>query len=70
MNFVNVYFREANKNKLKLKPVHKLLQYSKGYRMGAPGNRNVNRTHCLSADDFKQHQESHKILKDVNKVIV
>jgi hypothetical protein len=51
-------------------PVCKLLQQSKGYRMGEPGNRNVNRTHSLFVDDLKQYQESHKLLKDVNEAIV
>ena len=43
--------------------VCKLLQQSKGYRMGEPGNGNVSRTHSLFADDLKQYQESHKVLK-------
>ena len=51
-------------------PVCKLLQQSKGYRMGEPGNRNLSRTHSLFIDDLKQYQESHKALADVNEIIV
>ena len=51
-------------------PVCKLLQRSKGYRMGEPSNRNVNKTHSLFVDDLKQYQENDKVLKDVNEVIV
>ena len=47
-----------------------LLQQSKGYRMGEPGNRNVSRTHSLFVDDLKQYQESHKVFEDVNEIIV
>ena len=38
--------------------------------MGPPGNRDVSRTHSLFISDLKVHQESHKILRDVNEVIV
>ena len=48
-------------------PVCKLPQQSKGYSMGEPGNRKVSRS--LSADDLKQYQEIHKVLKDVNEII-
>ena len=51
-------------------PVSKLLQQSKGYRMGAPGNRSISRTHSLFIDDLKQYQESHEIIKEVNEIIV
>ena len=51
-------------------PVCKLLQQSKGYRMGAPGNRSISRTHSLFIDDLKQYQESHEIIKEVNEIIV
>ena len=51
-------------------PVCKLLQQSKGYRRGEPGNRDVSRTHSLFVDDLKQYQENHKALKDVNEIIV
>ena len=51
-------------------PVCVLLQRSKGYRMGEPGNRNVKRTHSLFVDDLKVYQESHKALKNVNEMIV
>ena len=47
-------------------PVCKLLQESKGYRMGEPGNRDVKRTHSLPVDHLKVYQETYKILKDVN----
>ena len=46
------------------------MQQSKGYRMGEPGNRFVLRTHSLFVDDMKQYQESHKVLKDVNEIIL
>ena len=46
------------------------LQQSKGYRIGPPGSRDVNRTHSLFVDDLKVYQESHDIFKDVNEVIV
>ena len=48
----------------------KLLQQSKGYRMGAPRNRSISRTHSLFIDDLKQYQESHEIIKEVNEIIV
>ena len=51
-------------------PVCKLLQQSKGYRMGEPGNRDVSRTHNLFEDDLRQYQENQKALKDVNEIIV
>ena len=51
-------------------PVCILLQHSRGYRMGEPGNRVVKRTHSLFVDDFKVYQESHKALKIVNEIIV
>ena len=51
-------------------PVCKLLQETKGYRMGEPGNRNIKRTHSLFVDDLKVYQESHEILKDVNEMIL
>ena len=51
-------------------PVCKLLQQSKGYRMGVPGNRNISRTHSLFIDDLKQYQESHEIMKEVNEITV
>ena len=35
-------------------PVCKLLQQSKGCKMGVPGNGNVKRTHSLFANDLKQ----------------
>ena len=48
-------------------PVCKLLQETKGYRMGQPGKREVKWTHSLFINDLKVYQESHKILKDVNE---
>ena len=51
-------------------PVCKLLQQSKGYRMEAPGNRSISRTHNLFIDGLKQYQKSHEIIKGVNKIIV
>ena len=48
----------------------KLLQQSKGYRMGAPGSLSISRTHSLFIDDLKQYQESHEIIKNVNEIIV
>ena len=41
-----------------------------GYRMGAPGERMIKRTHSLLIDDFKVYQESHKKLEIFNKIIV
>ena len=38
--------------------------------MSPPGNRDVRRTHSLFIDDLKVYQESHKILRDFNEVIV
>ena len=38
-------------------PVAKLLEQSKGYRMGEPGKRDISRTHCLFVDDLKVYQE-------------
>lgn len=51
-------------------PACKLLQQSKGYRLGENGNRNVRRIHRFLADDLMQYQESHKVLKDMNDIIV
>ena len=51
-------------------PVCKLLQESKGYRMGKPGKRDVKSTHSLFVDNLKVYQESQKTLKDKNKMIV
>ena len=41
----------------------RLLQESRGYRLGPPGNRDVIRTHNLFVDDLKLHQESQELLK-------
>ena len=51
-------------------PICILLQHSRGYRMGEPGNHVVKRTHSLFVDDLKVYQESHKALEIVNEIIV
>ena len=51
-------------------PVCQVLQQSKWYRMGPPGNRDVSRTHSLFVDDLKVYQGSHEILRDINEIIV
>ncbi len=51
-------------------PVCILLQHSRGYRMGEPGNRLVKRTHSLFVDDLKVYQENYNTLKIVNEIIV
>eukprot|EP00112_Aurelia_sp_Birch-Aquarium-sp1_P016078 Seg361.8 transcript_id=Seg361.8/GoldUCD/mRNA.D3Y31 product="hypothetical protein" protein_id=Seg361.8/GoldUCD/D3Y31 len=51
-------------------PIAKLLEQSKGYRMGETGKRNISRTHSLFLDDLKVYQESHNLLKEINEVIV
>ena len=51
-------------------PACKLLQETKGYRMGQPGKTEVNQVHNLFIDDLKVYQDSHKILKDVNETTV
>ena len=38
--------------------------------MGEPGNKNLSRKHSLFVDDLKQNQESHKVPKVVNEIIV
>ena len=51
-------------------PVCKMLQETKGYRMGQQGKKEVKWTHSLFIDDLKVYQEIHKILKDFNETIV
>ena len=51
-------------------PLCKLIQESKGYRMGKPRKRDVKHTHSLFVDDLKVHQENHKTLKVVNEIII
>ena len=51
-------------------PVWKLLQESKGCRMGQPGKRDVKHTHSLFVDDLKMYQVNRKTLKDVGEMIV
>ena len=48
-------------------PGCKLIQETKGYRMGQPGKREVKPVNSLFIDDLKVYQESHKILKDANE---
>ena len=50
-------------------PICRLLQQSRGYRMGPPESRDVSRTHSLFVDDLKVYQDSHEILRDANEVI-
>ena len=38
--------------------------------MGEPGNRIVKRTHSLFVGDLKGYQESHNVLKNINKIII
>ena len=51
-------------------PVCILLQHSRGYRMGEPGNRIMKRTHSLFVDNLEVYQEGHNALKNVNEIIV
>ena len=51
-------------------PACKLLQESKGDRMGWPGKRDVKHTHSLFVDDLKVYQVNRKTLKDVGEIIV
>ena len=51
-------------------PVAMLLEESEGYMMGAPGERNVKRTHSFFIDDLKVYQQNHEKLKAVNETIV
>ena len=52
------------------KPVCILLQHSRRYIMGEPGNRIVKRTRSLFVGDLKGYQESHNVLKNINKIII
>ena len=38
--------------------------------MGEPGNRTVNKTYSLFVNNLKVYQESHNVLKNLNKIIV
>ena len=49
-------------------PVCILLSQTRGYRMGPPGEREVNRTHSLFIDDLKVYQESHQQLVAVSEM--
>ena len=44
--------------------IAKLIEQSRGYGMGEPGMRNVNRRHNFFVDDLKVYQESHNLLKE------
>ena len=46
-----------------------LMNKTKGYRMGAPNDRNINRTHSLFIDDLKLYQENEEMLELVNDTI-
>ena len=50
-------------------PVYKLLQQSKGYRTGGPGNRNMKRTHSVCGRPLTTPGKPQSF-KDVNKIIV
>ena len=41
-------------------PICKLLEESKGYQMGKPGNRDLKRTNSLFLDDLKVYQKRRK----------
>ena len=51
-------------------PILMLIESSKGYRMGPPGARIVNKTHSLFLDDLKIYQETEEQLEVVNKILV
>ena len=51
-------------------PIAMLLEWTEGYRMGPPGNREVIRTHSFFIDDLKVYQENHARLEVVNETIV
>ena len=51
-------------------PIGMLMNKTKGYRMGAPNDRNINRTHSLFIDDLKLYQENEEMLELVNDTIV
>ena len=47
-----------------------LMDNTRGYRMGAPGDRSIKRTHSLFIDDLKLYQENEDVLEMVNDTIV
>ena len=51
-------------------PVCRLIESTRGYRMGKSGERRLKRIHSLFIDDLKVYQENHKRLEVVNEMIV
>ena len=51
-------------------PVGMLMNETKGYKMGLPGERIEKKTHSLFIDDLKLYQEDEKTLELVNSTIV
>lgn len=51
-------------------PIAMLMEETDGYRMGAPGERDIKRTHSFFIDDLKVYQESHEKLEVINETIV
>ena len=51
-------------------PIAMLMEETDGYRMGAPGERDIKRTHSFFIDDLKVYQESHEKMQIVNETIV
>ena len=51
-------------------PVGMLIDKSKGYKMGQPGERSIKRTHSLFMDDLKLYQEDEQTLELVHDTIV
>ena len=51
-------------------PLSMMLEKTKGYMMGEPGQRNVKLTHNLFIDDLKTYQNSHQTQSMVNEVLV
>ena len=47
-----------------------ILSYSKGYRFGPSGRRDIKRTHSLFIINLKIHQPSYERLKRINVIIV
>ena len=51
-------------------PITVLLEETRGYKMGQPGQWNVKRMHSLFVDSLNVYQESHHKLEIVNDIIV
>ena len=51
-------------------PILMLVDTSKGYRMGPPGARIVNKTHSLFLDDLKIYQETEEELEIINNILI